>query len=158
MKLLLVVLLIGLILTAAPAVQAADNALCTVSGRLTLKPGLTFTSGTSTFASHGPTGTIDCHGSVKGHRVTGSGTLANSGLIVGSCSQSTGSGRFVARIPTSEGTRRVSGSYTFRALGAVGTFSGPPFSGAFEFRAEAGDCVNAPLTQVTVLGQGVLTT
>jgi hypothetical protein len=158
MKLFLIALLLGSVFGVSSSAHAADNAVCTVSGPLTLKPGLTMTSGRTTYSSHGPTGTIDCHGSAKGRQITGAGTLTNRGVITGSCAQSTGSGRLVARIPTDAGTLRVSGKYTFQTVGAAGPFSGSVFSGTFEFLADAGDCVSSPLTRVTVLAQGAFTT
>lgn len=157
-KTLLAVLVFALTTVTGTQAQADDNAVCTVSGSLTLKPGLTLMSGKSKYFSHGYDGTIDCHGSVKGYQITGPGTLTNRGTISGSCSQSMGNGRFIARIPTDGGAIRLPGKYSFQTFGAAGPFSGPVFSGTFEFLAEAGDCVSAPLTRVTVVAQGILTT
>jgi hypothetical protein len=98
---------------------------------------------------------MDCLGSVKGHQITGAGTLINHrGVIAGNCAQTAGKGRYVASIPTDGGTMRVGGNYTFESHGAVGTFSGSVWSGVFEFVAETGDCVSSPVTRVTVRAQG----
>jgi len=51
----------------------------------------------------------------------------------------------------------VAEKYTFRYVGIVGTFSGPTYSGAFEFLPQSGDCLLTPLTQVAVLAQGTIT-
>ena len=42
-------------------------------------------------------------------------------------------------------------------FGDMRTFSGPMFSGAFEFLPQSGDCLITPLTQVAVLAQGTIT-
>jgi hypothetical protein len=61
-------------------------------------------------------------------------------------------------IPIAGGTKfPVSEKYTFRYVGIVGTFSGPTYSGAFEFLPQTGDCLLTPLTQVAVLAQGTIT-
>lgn len=159
MKRLVVALVIGAMLVIAAPAHAADNAVCAYTGLLTLKPGLPVVTGASSkvaYSSHGATGTMDCRGSLKGHQITGVGTFTNSGYIVGNCAQTTGAGRYVLRIPTDGGTKRVSGRYTFQTVGAVGTFSGSAYSGVFNFVAETGDCVTTPVTRVTTRAQGSL--
>lgn len=156
--LLVTVLIASLSLVASPA-QAADNAICTASMPVTLTPGLTLTSGPSTFTTQGATGTIDCHGSVQGKQITGSGTFVNGGVNNGgTCAQGKGTGQFLAQIPTVGGLVAVSGPYTFQYLGVLGSFTGSTFSGTFQFLPTSGNCLTAPMTQVLLLAQGVITT
>jgi hypothetical protein len=148
-------MLAGVCFIAAPA-HAADGAICTVSHPLMLSPGLTLAPG-----QHGLTnnsvGTVDCLGSLDGHQIVASGSLTEAGNLTGTCLQGTGSAEIQMRIPTNAGTVRVSEKYTFQYVGILGTFSGPVFSGAFEFLPQSGDCLLTPLTQVGVLAQGTIT-
>ena len=154
--LLVAVLIASLSLVASPA-QAADNAICTASMPVTFSPGLTLTAGPSTFTTQGATGTIDCHGSLQGKQITGSGTLVNGGVNNGgTCAQGTGTGQFLAQIPTVDGLVALSGPFTFQYLGVVGTFTGSTFSGTFQFLPTSGNCLTAPMTQALLLAEGVI--
>ena len=156
MKCLFVALMLaGVFVIVAPA-QAADTAACIVSHPLTLSPGLTLTPGQHGFTNNS-VGTVNCLGSLHGHQIVGSGPLTEVGNLTGTCLQGTGSAEIRMRIPTDAGTVVVSEKYTFQYVGIVGTFSGPVFSGAFEFLPQSGDCLLIPLTQVAVLAQGTIT-
>lgn len=160
-KTLSLILLIGPILVVAPPAQAADNAVCAYTGQLAFKPGLPglmSASRSANYSSRGlPAATMDCQGTVKGHQITGPGTLLNRGVIAGNCAEAAGKGRYVAVLPTDGGTMRVAGKYTFESHGAVGIFSGSVWSGVFEFVAESGDCATSPVTRVTTRAQGPFT-
>ena len=149
-------MLAGVCVIAAPA-HAADTAVCTVSHPLMLSPGLTLAPGQHGSTNHS-IGAINCLGSLNGHQIVGPGSVTDDGILVGSCLQGTGSGTFRFSIPIAGGTNfPVSETYTFHYVGIVGTFSGPVFSGAFEFLPQSGDCLLTPLTQVAVLAQGTIT-
>jgi hypothetical protein len=157
---LVAVLIASLSLVPSPA-RAADNAICTASMPVTLDPGLDLTSRPSTFSTQGATGTIDCHGSVNGKQITGPGTFVNGGVNNGgTCAQGMGTGQFQVQIPTGKDGKdmeTVSGPYTFQYLGVLGTFSGPKFSGTFQFLPTAGNCLATPMTKVLLLAQGIIT-
>jgi hypothetical protein len=149
-------MLAGVCVIAGPA-HAADTAICTASHPLTLIPGLTLTPGQHGYTNHS-VGTINCLGSLNGHQIVGPGSIAEDGNLFGNCVQGTGSGTVRLSIPIAGGTKfPVSEKYTFRYVGIVGTFSGPTYSGAFEFLPQSGDCLLTPLTQVAVLAQGTIT-
>jgi len=154
--LFLALMLAGVCLIAAPA-HAADTAICTVSHPLMLSPGLTLAPGQHGSTNHS-IGSINCVGSLNGHQIVGPGSVTDDGILNGNCVQGTGSGTFRFSIPVAGGTNfAVSEKYTFRYVGIVGTFSGPMFSGVFEFLPQSGDCLLTPLTQVAVLAQGTIT-
>jgi hypothetical protein len=157
-KPLLVALLVASVSVVASPAHAADAAVCSASMPFALNPPVTLATPSFTYSTQGPSGTITCYGFVNGSPVTGSGTLVNQGTSNGNCAQGMGDGEFLARIPTAGGTVAVSGTYTFRYTGVLGSFSGPAFSGTFQFVPTAGNCVTAPMTQVLLLAQGILTT
>ena len=103
-------------------------------------------------------GSINCLGSLNGHHIVGPGSVTDDGNVFGNCVQGTGSGTFRLSIPIAGGTNfPLSEKYTVQYVGIVGTFSGPVFSGVFEFLPQSGDCPLTPLTQVAVLAQGTIT-
>jgi hypothetical protein len=147
--------LLAVLSTIATPVHAADLAVCVASHPLALSPGLTLTAGQHRY-TNGSIGTINCLGLLNGHQIVGTGSLTDEGVLIGTCLEGGGSGEFRLRIPTDHGTVLVAEKYSFRYLGVAGTFSGPVFSGAFQFLPQVGDCLLAPLTQVSVLAQGTI--
>lgn len=69
--------------------------------------------------THGLTGTADCTGTVDGQAVTGPGQFGANSQEVGDCgaTQTIGQNEFVLQIPTTDGTKTVSGRYTDTVLG-----------------------------------------
>ena len=157
MKYLFVALMLaGVAVIAAPA-HAADTAVCVVSHPLMLSPGLTLAPAQHGYTNHS-IGSINCLGSLNGHQIVGPGSITEDGNLFGNCVQGKGSGTVRLSIPIAGGINfPVSEKYTFGYVGLVGTFSGPMFSGAFEFLPQSGDCLLTPLTQVAVLAQGTIT-
>jgi hypothetical protein len=124
--------------------HAQAGALCTFNpdnGRIS--PGMTGTNSKGHWSA-GPT-SFDCHGTIDGQRVSGPGTIVESGPLDGSCSQGSGSGVQTITIPTVKGTVHLEIPITFSWMGAVGAGSGPDMKAAFEFMPTAGDCINAPV-------------
>jgi hypothetical protein len=152
---LFVAVLLAVLSTIALPVHAADLAICIVSHPLTLSPGLTLTAGPQRY-TNGSIGTISCLGSLNGHNIVGPGSLTNEGVLLGTCLAGSGGGEFHLSIPTDHGIVLVSEKYVSHYVGVAGTFSGPVFSGAFQFLPQVGDCLLTPLTQVTVLAQGAI--
>jgi hypothetical protein len=65
-----------------------------------------------------------------------------------SCTDSTGAGTFVLRIPTAGGTQTVAGPFTF-VDADIGNFVTGDLTGTLTVPAVTGDCVNTPITHTT---------
>jgi hypothetical protein len=104
-------------LSATPA-HAASNAPiasadldCTITVTTDVHPGVTPQLQHVAVTSHGLTGTADCTGTIDGNAVTGPGTFAVNIQEVADCTQLSGQGEFVLRVPTSSGTQTVAGAF-----------------------------------------------
>lgn len=92
-------------LVPAPPAQASTGipATCTASWHIDFDPGIDLTPRTSTFTTHGETGTITCTGRVNGHTVTGPGTTGSDGAYHGTTARGSGNEHLTATIPTTAG-------------------------------------------------------
>jgi hypothetical protein len=153
---------------AAAHADGPSAAVCTWTGQATFSPGLTFTPQRGTLQFQGRSGSIDCHGTVRGAEVTGPGTLGLQGEYgVGPLSQAFGGGAcheggarfvFAITIPTKRGPVELSTTANAEHVGPIGQYQGPSFSGVLRFSPAKGDCVNSPATELVVNGQGLLLT
>jgi hypothetical protein len=132
---------------------------CTFSALFTLSPGLAVEPNSGTFTSHGERGQMTCD--------AGSGSFGAEGRYgtddPDACFAS-GEGTAVQTwtIQMAGGRTRETNVITFTygvlaAGGAIsGHFSGPRFSGTFEVMPTKGDCVTAPVTEVSLQGKGTM--
>ena len=163
---------VALTLLLAPAVGPASAAppptRCTFSVVVSLSPGLSLVPTSGDFSSGGQTGTVSCDGVVRGVRPVGPGTLGVTGRYgtrdPDTCLDGEGDGRFSFTFPTAEGEGRRSNVFSFSfgllrafAGGPPGEFSGDGFSGTIDVRPEEGNCFVAPVTKVSIRGQGTIT-
>jgi hypothetical protein len=121
---------------------------CTITVTTDFHPALTPQLRHIAVVSHGLTGTADCTGTVDGQTVTGPGSFAINDVILASCTQVTGSGTFVLKIPTTGGTQTVSGRTTFSIVGGAIVHAGD-LTGTATVVSTVGDCVTTPLTSAT---------
>jgi hypothetical protein len=144
---------------AAEPAAPASQAVCIGQWQDTVTPGIALTPSTATFTSNGPTGEITCVGSVKGHAVTGPGTLAEQGTVQGTCASGSGSGLLAITLPTDGGPVSLIIPAIFTFVGGVGLRSSPPtFPGGFIFVPTRGDCVATPVTAIAIVLHGTLMT
>jgi hypothetical protein len=142
-----------LVLPATPA-SADDphaNLDCTGTSTLDLNPPITPEFGPFSSTTHGLTATVTCTGTIDGQTVTGTGTVALLTRGFADCAAGSGSGTFVLRIPTTGGTKTVTGRFDFtfsNAAGGTATITGD-LTGTSTIISAVGDCVNTPLSQIT---------
>jgi hypothetical protein len=144
--------------TTEPAAPTGSQAICVAQWTDALTPGISLTPSTVSFTSNGPTGTITCVGSVRGHAVTGPGTFGEQGTIRGTCTSGSGEALFVMTIPTDGGPATVILPAVFTTVGTVGLRPTGTFPGGFVAVPTQGDCVTTPVTQIAVVLHGTLTT
>lgn len=144
-----------------PVTDGADAAAGTTCvakmDSTTLDPGLSTEATPNTFYNNGE-GTIECDGAIHGREPTGPGVwTSNTGHFEGTCANG-GKGTFVHsfRIPTKDGEVGFgnAGSFTFGALqgGLIGgEVDGEEASGTFSVAPKTGNCVSAPVTEITVI-------
>jgi hypothetical protein len=156
--------LAGIALLAAivpPVASAAGDqpTTCTFSAVFTLAPGLSIEPNSGTFTSHGERGQITCE--------AGSGSFGAEGRYgtadPDACFAS-GEGTAIQSWTIQVGadrrheTNSITFTYGVLAAGGVvsGEFQGPRFSGTFEVTPTKGDCVTAPITEVSLNGKGTM--
>lgn len=137
----------------------AEPTTCTFSASFTLSPGLSVDPNSGTFTSDGERGRITCG--------TGSGSFGAEGRYgttdPDACFAS-GEGTAVQSWTIERGpdrlheTNSINFTYGVLAAGAPisGRFRGPRFSGTFEVTPTKGDCITAPVTEVTLSGKGAM--
>lgn len=164
-------LLVGLVasllvvgaMTASPREGPGEStALCVLQGTYTITPGITGDTRMHHLDTEGPTGEVDCHGTVRGHEVTGVGTLADAGDFEGNALQGSGTSTAELRIPTSGGvvTIVLDGSYTYVPGGGSKDYEsrrGDSLTGVFEFYPTEGDGLTTPITELYVVIEATLT-
>jgi hypothetical protein len=138
-----------------PASAAPSTATCSGSWKVTFAPGLGTTSQEVEFRAEG--GTIHCLGAIDGSPVTGPGTLAEHGRILGTALAGTGSGVTTVDIPTTSGQKSISFAETLSYGPGVGVKKSDALAGPFifTFLPTSGDGILNPVTEITV---GVLFT
>jgi hypothetical protein len=143
-------------LLAAPATAArADSPIssadldCTITVTTDVNPGVTTDLQHVGVTSHGLTGTADCTGTIDGATVTGPGTFAVTIQETANCTQLAGQGEFVLRVPTTDGTKTVAGTFDVTGSAAGADLTGDLTGSAHVTEVLEGDCVTTPLTRVT---------
>jgi hypothetical protein len=145
-----------------PSAPSGQGLPCVADWVVRLDQPISRTSSFGQFTSGGETGVITCHGSLRGHRVTGSGSYGESGAFgpgpVGGadCSDGGGAGDFSATIPTDAGPERVGGIVSFYWAGPAGVVFAGPFPSAFRLSPGGGDCVSQPARELHFMAGGVL--
>jgi hypothetical protein len=144
------------VLLALPATPARADAPisgadldCTIIVTVDVHPGVTPELQHVAVTSHGLTGTADCTGTVDGATVTGPGSFAVTIQEVANCTQLSGQGEFVLRIPTTGGTVTLAGTFDTSGSSAGAIVVGDLTGTARVIAVLEGDCVTTPLTRVT---------
>lgn len=139
----------------APAAHAADgtSALCHYVFAVHFSPGLSADNGSGTYGTGDETGSVNCVGSINGHRVSGVGTFGFEGTFSGNCMSGSGSGTYTKTIPTDQGILRLTGTFKERRLGLSSTVDSAGQAGGqgqYVALPTKGDCISAPVTHVLV--------
>jgi hypothetical protein len=126
---------------------------CTITESGDIQPGLTSQRRHFVEHTHGPTGTATCAGTVDGQQVTGPGTFGLNGRAVGDCTGGSGGGSFVLRIPTTGGTKTVTGKFN-DSYSDLSSANGSPhvtgdLTGSSTILSAEGDCFTTPVTHYT---------
>jgi hypothetical protein len=148
-------------LPAAPAVGAGEStASCAMHSALSFSPGIGPTPQRVASSSHGETGTLICTGTVRGHDVTGAGTMGFEGVFDASCLGGAGRETFSATIPTNAGPEKLTFVVDETVVPPGGFKVGGSLVGAapYVFYPTRGDCVLSPMTEVVFVGIAVLRT
>jgi hypothetical protein len=133
----------------------AEPTTCTFSASFTLSPGLSVTPTSGTFTSDGERGQITCG------TATGSfGADGRYGTTDPDACFASGEGEALQSWTTQLGHETNPITFTYGVLAAGGAisgeFRGPRFSGTFEVTPTKGDCVTAPVTEVSLRGKGTM--
>ena len=78
------------------------------------------------------------------------GRIAINDQVVANCTQAHGAGSFVLKIPTTGGTKTVTGRFTVVATAGT-TVSSGDIAGTATVISAVGDCVTTPLTSATAV-------
>jgi len=133
--------------SAAAPVAGLDCAITVTSD---FHPGLSPRLQHIAVVPHGLTSTADCTGTIDGAPVTGPGAFLINDVLLASCTEATGLGTFVLKIPTAGGTQTVTGQTTFAApSGGGGVVHSGDLTGTATVISVVGDCVNTPITSAT---------
>lgn len=145
--------------TAASAEGPSADLSCTIISTSDVNPPLTLVVEPHASTSQGLTGPADCTGTVDGETVTGPGSFAIYTHGTGNCISGSASLTFVLRIPTTGGTKTVTGSggFVYGAVPGTQQFSGD-ITGTGTIIAANGDCVTTPLSRGTIRLVATITT
>ncbi len=122
---------------------------CTITVTTDVDPGVTPQLRHVAVTSHGLTGIADCTGTINGNSVTGPGTFAVTIQETANCTQLSGQGEFVLRVPTTDGTATVAGTFDVTGTSAGAVLTGDLTGIAHVTAVLEGDCLTTPLTRVT---------
>lgn len=143
----------------SPALGATEStAWCYGTWHVNFSPGVDTTPRTSTFTTRAAT--VNCVGTVRGHDVLGIAALQQDGVLHGTLLTGTGSGTKTLVIPTRGGPQTVSIPFTMSYTAGIGLQNSDSLVGplTFVFYPTQGDGVTTPVTQIGVVGEGVLRT
>lgn len=138
--------------------QPSLSAVCSASIPLNISPGLfALKESQGSNQSFGETGTLNCAGTLDGHRIVGPGTVGFAGQYGGTCNATTGVGTWSFSLPVDDnGTTRVvhhAGAYTSPGVGLLIVFTGKFESGQLAGTGPVvpvqGDCLLKPMTKAT---------
>jgi hypothetical protein len=156
----LATLAVALCATAPAQAATATSAACVTHFTATFTPGLSPTPGPGTVSTNGETGSFSCIGRIGGDRVTGPGTIGVETSYTGDCLSHRGTGTVRIIIPTTGGTKDMTGTLTVRRTGLVVRpavqFDGMRYRGIGVVLPAEGDCFLTPLRRGQLLLIGVL--
>jgi hypothetical protein len=156
-----VVLTLTTVLATTPAAGAGaaptQSLVCAGIWEISLTPGIGTAVSTAGFAVVGGPATLQCAGPPGAAVIAGPVTYLETGTATGSCASGTGTGEFVATVPTNSGPKAVRGPFTFGWAGATGWLHGSQWSGTFSFAPTSGDCFTRPAERAAIVFDGVLT-
>jgi hypothetical protein len=151
--------------SAAIPAGAASGATCAAKSGVTLKPGISQTPTTGTFASK-PGGVIACAGEINGVQVGGQGTLSFSGTYGANggdtCNTGAGAGKLTAVVPKAGGgTLKVVATFTFTRAGTDVVVQGKSgtatLAADLQFLPDPGQtCATVKVTSATVAGGALI--
>jgi len=152
-------------LAGAPAIaQGRTSAGCTIVFTTHFAPGFTLSPTSGIEGTGGETGSINCTGTLDGHRVTGPGTFGYDGTFTAITCLFDGrplSGRYAITVPTEAGPVRFSGTVTDSRIGLIDRVSasapGAQFTGVAVIVPTQGTCVLSPLTEARIYVIGSFT-
>ncbi len=146
---------------APAAAQAASvtSALCVNRLTLTISPGFSLTPTSGTETTNGDTGAILCVGTIRGHRITGPGTIAvDTTYVASTCLSEFSSGVVRVTIPTTAGPERIDGALAVRRTALLVSVevsaADTRFSGIGVAIPTIGACLLTPLqhAQISIAG------
>jgi hypothetical protein len=152
---------VALLPAAAAHAVGATSAVCSNDFRATVTPGFTMIRSAGTITTRGETGLIACAGTIEGDRITGPGTMGvHYAYSRGTCVAHVGSGTVTFTIPTTAGTKHMTGAVTVRRIGLVilaeVRFPTARFTGIGHPIPLQGTCLTTPLRLFLVTVNGVL--
>ena len=161
-RIMFVIGILALGLMAPDGVQAQQKPTkCEARFDLDLSPGFWRDGNSGTLTTNGKTGKVVCDGPVNGKNPTGPGTFEGSGRYgtkdPDTCTNAEGVYQNSMTIPTADGEETVANkgdwvAGTFKGGGAFGgEFTGETGDGTFEAVPKQGDCVNSPMTKISVV-------
>jgi hypothetical protein len=146
--------------TAPAQAASATSAVCISQFTATFTPGFSPTAGPGTASTNGETGSFSCIGKIGGDRVTGPGSIGVEESYTGECLSHRGTGTVRIIVPTTGGTKDMTGTLTVRRTGLVVRpavqFSGVRFRGIGVALPAEGDCFVTPLKRGQILLVGVM--
>jgi hypothetical protein len=135
-------------------------AACITTFTGTFTPGFSMTPGSGTLTTNGETGAFTCLGRIGGDRVTGPGVIAVDESYTGSCLSHTGTGTVRITIPTSGGSKDMTGTLTVRRTGLIVTpivqFPDARYRGIGLTIPAEGNCFATPLRRAHIALLGVM--
>jgi hypothetical protein len=157
----LATLVLLVLMPASPAnADTGSLASCSGSWNVSFSRGVGLIPGESSFTTNGPTGTINCLGTVEGYPTTGPCTFAKQGRFEGSVLAGKGDGTISVHCPTTEGPKNVNFAFTMVTGPGLGFKFGESLFGplTFVFHPTEGDGVTSPVTKISVVGAFLLKT
>jgi hypothetical protein len=136
--------------------------VCVNQLTLTISPGFSLTPTSGTETTGGDTGTIACAGLIRGHRITGPGSIGvDTTYAASTCISEFSAGTVRVTIPTTAGNQRIDGTLSvWRTALAVRVEVAAPdvrFSGIGAALPIDGTCVLSPLRRALISITGSLT-
>lgn len=150
------------LVAAAPAQAAgATSAVCVNRFTATITPGFSLTPSSGTLTTRGQTGSINCAGTLRGHRITGRGSIGFDAVYTAAtCSSEVSSGTVRVTLPTSGGIKHLVGALTVRRTALVVSvgvrFPNARFSGIGVAIPTQGNCLITPMRQALITIAGSL--
>lgn len=158
LRLGLATLVLVALMPASSAIAQGSGPWCISTWHVSFSPGLGASPQRVAFTNQVRPTALDCFGTLGGHAVTGRGSLIEDGVIDGTALTGTGSGTLTVTIPTTGGPQTINSAFTMSYAPGIGFKAGDAFMGPFTFffYPTAGNGITAPVTEIAVVGQGIL--